>query len=110
MKKQILFIYFISAIAGIFFAACDNETPQEPIQLSNAIFITLHPKTFVVNGTSSPIQGENQIEKINAYHFIDGQLKQCFTNPHSTAENQYQIGVTEKKGTLYLLANVPKLT
>lgn len=109
MKKQILFIYFISAIAGIFFAACDNETPQEPIQSSNAIFITLHPKTFVVNGTSSPIQGENQIENINAYHFIDGKLKQCFTNPHSTAENQYQIDVTEKKGTLYLLANVPKL-
>ncbi len=96
-------IYYISVAVTILLTACDNESSQELVSSEEALFVTLTPQPFAVDGTASSIPGEELMESVDAYHFEDGQLKQCFTNLRPINTGQYKIDISEKSGTLYFL-------
>lgn len=108
MRKLNNYIYYILAIATFLITACDNDSPQEAVPSTGALFATLNPQPFSVDGTASSIPEEELTESVNVYHFAEGQLKQSFTNLNPIGINQYKVDITDKKGTLYFLTNIPK--
>lgn len=101
MKKNI--INNLVAIISLLTVACSTETAEHVSCQHSTSVIKAEITSYQVSGNPSSVSDANTIEQLSAYWFVDGKLKEVF----SDVDVEQGLTLENASGTLYMIGNLP---